>query len=108
MHMHVEIILFVMGAVSFLHREGISELWHSNSQFLPFLKSSAQGESEGELLALCSSTGCPECLEAAAAIDAIQTCSCPTAFLAAELQLPNFIPYPAGFLYPLLWSLFDT
>lgn len=101
--MHGEIILFVMGAGSCLHRESISELWHSNdSQFLPFLKSPAQRESEGELLALCSSTGCPECLEAAAAIDAIQTRFCPTAFLAAELQLPNFIPYPAGFLYPLL------
>lgn len=103
MHMHAEIILFVMGAVSYLHREGISELWHSNdSQFLPFLKSSAQGESGEELLALCSSTGCPECLGAAAAIDAIQTWSCLTAFLAAELQLQKFIPYPAGFLYPLL------
>lgn len=72
MHMHAEIILFAMGAVSY--RESISGLWHSNdSQFLPFLKSSAQGESGEELLALCSSTGCPECLGAAAAIDAIQT-----------------------------------
>ena len=56
MHMHAEIRLFVMGAVSCLHRESISELWHSNdSRFLPVLTSSAQGESEGELLARCSS-----------------------------------------------------
>lgn len=101
--MHAEIILFVMGAVPCLHRKSISELWHSNdAQFLPFLKSSAQRESEEELLALCSSTGRPECLGAAAAVDAIETWSCPTAFLAAKLRLPNFIPYPAGFLYPLL------
>lgn len=101
--MHAEIILSVMGAVSCLHRESISELWHSNdSRFLPFLKSSARGEREEELLALCSSTGCSECLGVAAPIDAIQPWSCPIAFLTAELHLPNFIPYSAGFLYPLL------
>lgn len=44
MHMHAEVILSVIGAVSCLHRESISELWHSNdSWFFPFLKSSARG-----------------------------------------------------------------
>lgn len=106
MHMHTEIRLFVMGVVSCLHGESISELWHSNdSQCLPFLTSSAQGESGAELLAWCSSKVVwdgPECPRAASPVGTIQLWSCPAAFLTPELQLPNSILRPAGFLYPLL------